>query len=463
MPFSQNNRRIFLNKQLKLEHKITFSWLIAFALPTIFSSIFSNLYSTVDGIFVARWVDTDALSAINITMPLIYLSSALGMMFGTGGNALVAKKIGEGKETEARQDFSLLMAVAFVFSIVLSVLCFIFLNPLCRFLGSDEALLSYCREYMTPVLISVPFTVFSMVFQLSFITVGKAGFGAILNVIGGVLNIVLDWLFISVFDMGLSGAAIATSIGYAFPSIIGLIWFCINHKQVLFVVKPKFRIKTVVDSCVNGSSEMVGVLAFSVITILFNRILMNIAGSDGVASLSIIWYAQGLFGGFFRGYINGIASVVSYNFGKRDKEKLSILFKISVIFLGVAALAVTLISYFAGSYVVDFFAKGNRDVAEISLHGFRIVAISFIMMAYNIFSSGWFTALNDGKTSAILSFCRTIVFVVVPVLILPRIFQMDGVWMSLTVGEMLSVFMSIFYFVKYRNEWKSDIKKGGTT
>lgn len=222
---------------MKLEHKVTFRWLLLFALPTILSSIFSYLYTTVDGIFVARWVDTDALSAINITMPMIYLASALGMMFGTGGNALVAKKLGEGKQREAQEDFSLLMLVAFVFSVVLAIVCFIFLNPLCRFLGSDTALLSYCRQYMIPVLISVPFAVFGMVFQLSFITVGKAELGATLSVIGGVLNIVLDWLFISVFQWGLAGAAIATSIGYAFPSVVGVIWFCVNRKQILHVVR----------------------------------------------------------------------------------------------------------------------------------------------------------------------------------------------------------------------------------
>lgn len=447
-------------KRLKLEHKITFPWLIGFALPTIFSSVFSSLYSTVDGIFVARWVNTDALSAINITMPLIYLSTALGMMFGTGGNALVSRKIGEGKRQEAREDFSLLMLVAFLFSVVLAILCFIFLNPLCKFLGSNDELLVYCRQYMIPVLFTVPFAVFGIVFQLSFITVGKAGLGAALNVMGGVLNIVLDWLFISVFDWGLAGAAIATGLGYSLPSVVGVIWFCVNRHQVLYVVRPKWRFKTILNSCVNGSSEMVSVLAFSVVTILFNRILMSIAGSNGVASLSIIWYAQGLFGGLFRGYINGISSVVSYNFGKQDKKRLSKLFKISVILLGATAIVVMIVSFLGSPYIVDFFAKGNREVAEISLHGFKIVAISFIMMAYNIFASGWFTALNDGKTSAILSFCRTIIFMVIPVLILPKIFGMDGVWLSMTVGEALSIFMSIFYFVKYRNVWKNNNLKG---
>ena len=321
-------------------------------------------------------------------------------------------------------------------------------------MGSDDALLHYCREYMIPVLISLPFAVFGMVFQLSFITVGKAGLGAAFSVMGGVLNMVLDWLFMGVFGWGLAGAAIATSIGYAVPSVVGAIWFCVNRRQVLYVVRPKWRGRTILDSCVNGSSEMVSVLAFSVVTILFNRILMDLGGSDGVASLTIIWYAQGLFGGLFRGYINGISPVVSYNLGRGDKERLSRLFRISIGALGVTSAVVTLVSYLFGGAVIDFFAKGNEHVATIALHGFRIVATSFAMMAYNVFASGWFTALNDGKTSAILSFCRTLIFMVIPVLVLPRLLDMDGVWLSITVGEVLSIAMAIFYFIKYRHIWR---------
>ena len=207
------------------------------------------------------------------------------------------------------------------------------------------------------------------------------------------------------------------------------------------------------NSCINGASEMVNVLAFSVIAILFNRILMKIGGSDGVASLTIILYAQELFGGLFRGYINGISSVVSYNLGRGDKERLSKLFCISIWTLGIAGIVVTVLSYLAGGAVVDFFSKNNAQVETIALYGFRIVATSFLMMAYNVFASGWFTALNDGKTSAILSFCRTVIFMIAPVLILPGIFGMDGVWMSITAGEVLSILMSIFYFRKYRNMW----------
>lgn len=424
-------------------------------MPTIFSSIFANLYSTVDGVFIARWVDTNALSATNIAIPLVYFSSGLGMMFGTGGNALVAKKIGENREEEARQDFSLLLLVAFLFCVVLTVVFLVFLDPLCRFLGSDDMLLPYCRQYMIPLLIGVPFTVFGMVFRMSFITVGKAGLGAALSVIGGVLNIVLDWLFISVFGWGLAGAAIATTIGYAFPSVVGTTWFFVNRKRVLHIVRPKWNPDTIIKSCINGSSEMVGILAYSVVTILFNRILMNIAGADGVASLTIIWYAQGLFSGLFYGYISGISSVISYNFGRRDKERLNKTFKLSLMIIGVTAVVVTVLSYMFGGYVVDFFAKGNKYIAAQSLHGFRIAAISFAVMAYNSFASGWFTALNDGKTSAILSFCRTFVFMILPVLILPNIFGIDGVWYSLAAGEFLSLIMTIYYFIKFKDIWKS--------
>lgn len=442
-----------MEPNVKLEHEVEGKWLLAFALPTIVSTIIMNIYTSVDGVFVARLVNTDALSAINITMPLIYLTSALGTMFGTGGNALIARKIGEGHEQEAREDFSLLLVVALLSSIVLAGLALVFLNPLCRMLGSDDALLPYCRAYMVPVLISIPFSIFGTVFQLSYITVGKANFGLIFSILSGILNIGLDWLFIHGFGWGIAGAAIATALAYCVPSIIGLFWFLLNHKQVLYLVRPKWRPRSIWNSCSNGASEMVSVLAFSVVTVLFNNTLMSLAGSDGVASLSIIWYAQGLFGGLFRGYINGIASVVSYNFGRGDKARLGKLLSISVKTLGITAIVVTAGSFLLGHYVVGIFAGSNAVVQAMSLHGFRIVAVSFLMMAFNVFSSGWFTALNDGRTSAILSFCRTIIFMVLPVLILPRILGTDGVWLSMSVGEGMSLIMTLYYFHKFKSVW----------
>lgn len=443
-------------KGIRIEHSISFRWLIAFAAPTIVSSIFMNVYTAVDGAFVARYVNTDALSAINITLPLTYLVSAVGTMFASGGNALVAKKIGEGKEVEAREDFSLLIAGAFVSSVLMSILFYLFLEPLCTFLGADENLLPYCVEYMLPILVVIPFTVFSTVFQLSYITVGRAELGLALSILGGVLNIIFDWLFVAVFGWGIAGAAVATNIGYVVPSLAGLVFFAFGRRKILYIVKPVWRGSSLAKSCTNGSSEMVSILAFSVVTVLFNHILMGLAGADGVAALSIIWYAQGLFGGLFRGYVTGISSVVSYNLGRGDKERLSRLFSLSVLTIGVAALVVTAGSWIFGEDVVSIFSRDNPGVRQIALHGFRIVSVSFLMMAFNVFSSGWFTALNDGRTSAILSFSRTIIFMILPVLVLPRFLGLDGVWLSMSAGEGMSLVMTIFYFLKYRKIWTKE-------
>ncbi len=338
----------------------------------------------------------------------------------------------------------------------MAFLFYVFLEPICRFLGANDALMPYCVDYMLPIFAVIPFTVFGTMFQMSYITVGRAKLGLMLSVTGGILNIGLDWLFISVFGMGIAGAAIATSIGYAVPSVAGLVFFAIGRKKLLYIVKPKWRAHTLIKSCTNGASEMESVLAFSVVTILFNNTLMQLAGSNGVAALSIIWYAQGLFGGLFRGYITGISSVVRYNYGRQDQERLSKLFHISVKTIGITALCVTVLSYILGGGVVSIFARANQAVCEIALHGFRIVAVSFLMMAVNVFASGWFTALNDGKTSAILSFCRTIVFLVIPVLIMPRIFGTDGVWLSMSVGEGFGLLMSFYYFKKYKKVWTKD-------
>lgn len=431
-----------------LNRKIHLGMLVRFALPTILSTVFMSIYSSVDGMFVARLVNTDALSAVNIVMPMIFISSGIGMMFGSGGNALVAKKLGERKEQEAREDFSLLLLVAFISSLVIVGLCALFLRPLLYLLGADDGLMAYCIPYMIPVLISMPFTIFGTIFSMSYITVGKANLGLAMSVLGGVLNIVLDWLFIAVFHMGITGAAVATSIGYASTSVIGLIYFIVCRKHDLYVVRPKWRSKTIIQSCVNGSSEMIGVFAGSIVAILFNNILMRLAGADGVASITIMLYVQSLFNAVYRGYATGIAPVISYNYGAANKERLKKIHKISIQLILAASAALTVICYILAPAMVRFFAGSNHGVYEMALHGFRIFATSCLLTGINVYASALFTALNDGKTSAILSFCRTVVFLVIPVAALPMMFGIDGVWAAIPVGELLSIMMSIYYFRK---------------
>lgn len=317
-------------KEVVLDREIHLGMLLRFALPTILSTVFMSIYTSVDGMFVARLINTDALSAVNIVMPLVFISSGIGTMFGSGGNALVARKLGEKKEQEAREDFSLLLVTSFVVSLLVVLVCALFLHPLLRLLGANEALVPYCVDYMIPVLITLPFSVFGTMLSMSYITVGKARFGLWMSVLGGVLNIVLDWLFIAVFDWGITGAAVATSIGYGTTSIIGLANFIFSRKHELYVVKPKWRTGTIIKSCTNGSSEMIGVFAGSIVEILFNNILMRLSGADGVASITIMLYVQALFNSVYRGYAMGIAPIISFNYGADNRDRLKKIHSISL-------------------------------------------------------------------------------------------------------------------------------------
>lgn len=431
-----------------LKQDIHLKMLIKFALPTILSTVFMSIYTSVDGMFVARLVSTDALSAVNIVMPLVFIASGIGTMFGSGGNALIAAKLGEGKNQEAREDFSLLLLVSFIVSLFIVVFCFIFLKPLLVMLGANQKLMDYCVTYMIPVLISMPFAIFGTMLSMSYITISKARLGLVMSVLGGVLNIVLDWVFIAIFHWGIVGAAIATSIGYATTSVVGLVYFAFNRTHDLYIVKPKWRRHTLIKSCTNGSSEMIGVFAGSVVEILFNNILMNLAGANGVASITIMLYVQSLFNAVYRGYAVGIAPVISYNYGANDVQRLKKIHHISMKLIIVASILLTALCMLCAPIMVRFFAKNNEVVYAMALHGFRIFSTSCLLVGVNVYASALFTALNDGKTSAILSFCRTVVFLVVPVFVLPVIIGLDGVWASIPVGELLSIMMVIYYFRK---------------
>lgn len=431
-----------------LKQDIHLKMLIKFALPTILSTVFMSIYTSVDGMFVARLVSTDALSAVNIVMPLVFIASGIGTMFGSGGNALIAAKLGEGKNQEAREDFSLLLVISFIVSLFIVVFCFIFLKPLLVMLGTNQKLMDYCVSYMIPVLISMPFAIFGTMLSMSYITISKARLGLVMSVLGGVLNIVLDWVFIAIFHWGIVGAAIATSIGYATTSIVGLVYFAFNRTHDLYIVKPKWRRHTLIKSCTNGSSEMIGVFAGSVVEILFNNILMNLAGANGVASITIMLYVQSLFNAVYRGYAVGIAPVISYNYGANDVQRLKKIHHISMKLIIVASVLLTALCMLCAPIMVRFFAKNNEVVYTMALHGFRIFSTSCLLVGVNVYASALFTALNDGKTSAILSFCRTVVFLVIPVFVLPIIMGLDGVWASIPVGELLSIMMVIYYFRK---------------
>lgn len=437
-----------MNESQALDRKISYTSLIRFSLPTITSMIFMSIYSTVDGIFVARLISTDALSAVNLIMPIIMLSLAIGTMFGSGGNALVARMIGEGKEDGARRIFSLLLTVVLATSVILSILGIVFLDPLIHFLGADDSLYSLCAQYALPTLLLMPLSAFGMMFQMSFITVGKPTLGLIASVAGGVVNIVLDYLFIAVFDMGVGGAAIATGIGYAIPALVGLVYFLMNRKSSLYIVKPEMNLPAIWRSCSNGASEMVTSLSASVVALLMNNILMDLAGSAGVASFTIIMYAQGLLSATYMGYSFGVSPLISYNYGKQDISRLKAIYASSLKMISIVSIVTFVVSLLLSDVLVGIFIPAGTPVFDLSVHGYSIFAIGFLFMGLNGFASAMFTALNDGRVSAILSFFRTLVFIVVSALVLPSILGLDGVWLAIPLAELLSIGMTIYYFKK---------------
>ena len=436
-----------------LDRRITAGSLMRFALPTIISNVFMGLYTSVDGVFVSRLVGTDALSAVNIMIPVILFSNAVGAMLGTGGNAIIARKLGEGKDREAREDLTFLSIVMVLSGIVLVALGLIFIRPLIYFLGADEALYPYCYAYAVPSLVIMPLSIFGMMSQLTFISVGKPNLGLITSVMGGVTNMVLDYLLIAVFDMGIAGAAVATGMGFSVPALAGIFYFLFNRKGNLYFVRPKARLWVLLKSCTNGSSEMVTSLSNGVVTILFNNVLMRLAGADGVAAITIILYAHGILSSAYMGYAFGIAPVISYNYGKQDHERLQAIYRISLRMIAASSVCIFVISQLGANLLVSVFAGNNLAVRELALSGFRVFASCFLFIGFNIFSSAMFTALSNGRISAILSTCRNLVFIVIVTLLLPLFIGVTGVWLAIPIAELLGLGMTVYYFQKMKGKY----------
>lgn len=436
-----------------LDRKITKGMLLRFSFPTILSMIFMSIYTTVDGVFVSRLVGTDALSAVNIVLPLITVAIALGTMIGTGGSAIVARKMGEGDACGARRDFSLLFYTACITAILFSAAGFLFLDPILKFFGADSELYAYCAEYAGATLLFLPFSVLAILFQIFFVTAGKTMLSLLLSVCGGVCNIILDAVFIAVLHMGIRGAALATGIGYLLPSLVGILYFSLKRNGTLYFVKPGFRIKTILNTFGNGSSEMVANLSMGVVTILLNNLLMRLCGADGVASITIILYAQGIMTAAYIGYSLGIAPVVSYNYGKQDAARLKKIHRISLGIILIASAAVFACSeLFAGMLVAIFTAK-DTPVYLMAVRGFRLFSFGFLFMGYNIYGSAVFTAFSNGKISAVLSFLRTLVFVVASALLLPLALKTDGVWLSIPLAETLGFALTVFFLHRFRKTY----------
>lgn len=437
-----------------LSRAFTARSLLVFALPTMVMMLFMSLYTMVDGVFVARFAGTAALSAVNIVYPLVNVVIAVGVMLAAGGSAVVAKKLGEGHTDGARADFTLIILAGAVIGTAILALGLAFLDPILRLLGASDAIFDLCRDYGRAMLLFAPACVLMMLFQTLFVTSGKPKLGLIVTILGGLLNIVLDYVFIVPLGLGIAGAGYATGIGYSVPALFGLVYFFVKRKGTLFFVRPSFSGRTLAQSCSNGSSEAVTQLSTAVTTFLFNILMMRYAGEDGVASITIVLYAQYLLTALYLGYATGTAPVVSFNFGMGDRPRLRALLRISLVFVAVGSLITFALALLLAKQIVLIFADRGTAVFDMSVYGFRIFAFSFLFDGLSIYVSSFFTALSDGKTSAAISFLRTFVFIVLALFTLPAAIGLDGIWLAIPAAEFLGAICSAAFLFANRRKYE---------
>ncbi|MDC4241371.1 MATE family efflux transporter [Clostridium tertium] len=433
-----------------LGKEVTFLSLIKFTLPTIIMMVFFSLYTIIDGIFVSRYIGSNALSEINIVYPVICILIGISVMMATGGSAIVAKFMGEAKDKEARESFTLITITSIIFGLIIAIFSLIFIKQIIYLLGSTDSLYENSHTYLFTMLLFTPVIILKMLFDYFLITAGNPNLGLLSAIIGGVTNIILDYVLIVPLNMGLVGAALATCIGYSLPSIIGIIYF-FNKKNTLHFVKPKFNFKTILYSCSNGSSEMVTQISSAVTTFLYNIIMIKLLGENGVASITIVLYAQFLLVSAYIGFTSGVSPRISYNFGSENNEQLHKIIKYSYIFIMLFSISTFIISKYLSPLLISIFAGNGTELYDITLNGFNLFQISFLLCGVNIFTSGMFTAFSNGKVSALLSLLRTFIFLSSGIIFLPSLIGVNGVWLAVPLAEIMTLVFSLFYIYKYKN------------
>lgn len=433
-----------------LGKEVTFLSLIKFTLPTIIMMVFFSLYTIIDGIFVSRYIGSNALSAINIVYPVICILIGISVMMATGGSAIVAKFMGEAKDKEAIESFTLITITSIIFGLIIAIFSLIFIKQIIYLLGSTDSLYENSHTYLFTMLLFTPVIILKMLFDYFLITAGNPNLGLLSAIIGGVTNIILDYVLIVPLNMGLVGAALATCIGYSLPSIIGIIYF-FNKKNTLHFVKPKFNFKTILYSCSNGSSEMVTQISSAVTTFLYNIIMIKLLGENGVASITIVLYAQFLLVSAYIGFTSGVSPHISYNLGSENKQQLYKIIKYSYIFIMLFSISTFIISKYLSTLLISIFAGNGTELYDITLNGFNLFQISFLLCGVNIFTSGMFTAFSNGKVSALLSLLRTFIFLSSGIIFLPSLIGVNGVWLAVPLAEIMTLVFSLFYIYKYKN------------
>lgn len=445
-----------MKKEIQLSDHFDYGRLLRFTVPSIIMMIFMSIYSVVDGFFVSNFAGKTPFAAINLIMPFLMILGTVGFMFGTGGSAIVSQNLGEGKKELANKHFSLFVYTSTVIAIVLAVIGIVFARPIAALLGAEGEILDDAVLYARIYLLALPFNVLQMLFQSFFVTAEKPKFGLIVTVMSGATNIVMDALLVGLLpqEFKLAGAAVATALSQIIGGLVPIIYFSRENSSLLRLCKTEISGIAIVRACTNGSSEFMSNISMSVVSMLYNMQLLKYAGENGIAAYGSMMYVSMIFSAAFVGYSIGVAPVTGYHYGAKNESELKGLLKKSLIIIAsfsVLMFAASELLAYPLSYV---FVGYDAELLDLTVHGFKIFSISFAFMGFSIYSSGFFTSLGDGLTSALISFLRTLVLQVAAVLILPALFEIDGVWWSIAVAEIMAVILSAIFLVIKRKKYR---------
>lgn len=438
---------------IQLSDRFTYKMLLHFTLPSIIMMIFTSIYGVVDGFFVSNYVGKTSFAAVNFIMPFLMILGAVGFMFGTGGSALIAKTMGEGNDDKAKRLFSLFVYVSAVLGIIIAVLGIFFLRLVAAFLGAEGAMLEDCVTYGRIILLTLPAFILQYEFQSFFVTAGKPQMGLIVTVVAGVTNMVLDALLVAVFSLGLPGAAAATAISQCVGGIIPLVYFFRPNSSLLRLTKTKFEGKALLKACTNGSSELMSNISMSIVSMLYNGQLMRYAGQDGVAAYGVLMYVNLVFLAAFIGYSVGTAPVIGYHYGAENHNELKSLLKKSLIIISIFSLVMLIAAESLAKPLAIIFVGYDSELLDLTLHSFVIFSFSFLFAGIAIYGSSFFTALNNGFVSALISFLRTLVFQVAAVLIFPLVWGINGIWFSIVAAELMAAIVTVLFLLGMRRKY----------
>ena len=440
--------------KIQLSDHFNYKKLFKFVAPSIIMMLFTSIYGVVDGFFVSNFVGEEGFAAVNLIYPVVMCVAAFGFMIGAGGSALVSKTFGENKKELANRYFSMLIYATIILGVLLTTIGILFIDYVISFLKADESISKHVKIYGVTLLVGLTPFMLQSVFQNFFITAEKPKLGLYVVVGAGVTNMVLDALLIAVFKWGVFGAALATILSQSVGGILPLFYFGFKNDSLLRLGKTKFYVGAFFKSCTNGASELMVNVSMSLVNILYNFQLMKILGNSGIVAYGFIMYVSFIFAGVFIGYTMGVAPLVGYNYGAKNSVELKNLFTKSVLVIIIGGAIMFIISQLLAVPLTSLYLGYSEYLYNISLRAFRIFSLSFLVFGLNIFSSGFFTALNNGVVSAVISFLRTLVFQVLSVIVLPIFFFADGVWFSALTAEALSLIVTIIFFITLRKKYE---------